>query len=240
MISAIESVLYLFEGFKLIVKPGLKRYVAIPLFLNIVLFIVLFFLARHFIREFNAWFMHFLPAWLHWLSAVLWVLFFLSFFLVLVYTFVMLANLISAPFNSLLAEKVELYLTGKSLEQRSFMENIKDVPRIIGRQLVILGYYLPRAFLILILFFIPIVHIFAAFLWFLFNAWFMSLTYLDYPTDNHRIPLSEVKTWMRQRRWQTLGFGISILVGTMIPIINLFTMPAAVAAATKFWVEEKA
>ena len=227
---------YLIDGFVLITQPGLKRFVMIPLIINLILFMGLFFLLRYFVSEFNVWFAHHLPAWLHWLSTVIWFLFFISFFIIIIYTFVTLANLVSAPFNSFLAEKVELYLTGRVPEERSLLDNLKDIPRIMRRQLAILGYYLPRALLILILFFIPIVQAFAAILSFLFHAWFMTLTYLDYPSDNHRVPMQDVKTWMRQRRWLSLGFGVSVLVVSMIPIVNCFAIPAAVAGATKYWV----
>lgn len=229
---------YLLAGFGLLLKPGLKRFVIIPVGINIILFIGLFFLMRHFMSEFNVWFEHFLPTWLHWLSYILWILFFASFFLLFVYTFVMVANIISAPFNSLLAEKVEIYLGGNITEPRSLWENVKDIPRIVGRQLGIIGYYLPRALLILVLFFVPVVQIAAAFIWFLFNAWFMALTYIDYPTDNHQVPLAKVKDWLQERRWVSLGFGVSVLISAMIPVLNFFTVPAAVAGATKFWVEE--
>jgi CysZ protein len=238
MNSPITGMNYLIDGFKLIFKPGLKRFVVIPLVINTFLFIGLFFLLRHYAGEFNLWFATHLPVWLHWLAAILWVLFFISFFLIFIYTFVTIGNFISAPFNSLLAEKVELYLTGSVLEQRSLLENIKDVPRIMGRQLAILGYYLPRALLLLLLFFIPVVQAVAAIFWFLFNAWFMTLTYMDYPTDNHRIPLHTVRVFLKQKRWVSIGFGMSVLVVTMVPLLNFFAIPAAVAAATKFWVEE--
>src|SRR5580700_2649393 len=128
MTHPIASIFYLIEGFKLIVKPGLKRFVAIPLLINFILFIGLFFLARHFISEFNAWFANYLPAWLHWLSGILWMLFFISFFLILIYTFVFFANLVSAPFNSFLAEKVEAYLGGEGSQNLSMRDNIKDIP----------------------------------------------------------------------------------------------------------------
>jgi CysZ protein len=230
---------YLLDGFKLITKPGLRRFVIIPLAINIFLFVGVFFLLRHFVSEFNTWFANYLPAWLQWLSTILWLLFFIGFFGILIYTFVTIANLISAPFNSFLAEKVELYLTGKIPEDRSLMDNLKDIPRIVGRQLSIIGYYIPRALLILILFFIPVVQAFAALLSFVFHAWVMTITYIDYPTDNHRIPMSEVRDWMRQRRWSSLGFGVGVLACSMIPVINCFTIPAAVAGATKFWIEGK-
>jgi CysZ protein len=228
---------YFFQGFSLISQPGLRRFVAIPLLINIVLFAGLFFLLRHFMGEFNAWVSGFLPAWLQWLKAVLWLLFFVGFFGIIIFTFVTLANLVSAPFNSFLAEKVEFYLTGKIAESRSLLDNIKDIPRIIARQLSIIAYYLPRALLIFILFFIPIVQAFAAALSFFFHAWIMTLTYLDYPTDNHRISMPDLRTWLQRRRLASLGFGISVLLCSMIPILNFFVIPAAVAGASKFWVE---
>ncbi len=236
--SPFTGIGYFFAGFGLIFKPGLKRFVAIPVIINVLLFVGLFFLLKYFTALFNHWFEGFLPHWLHWLSAIIWVLFFLSFLMIFTYTFVALTNIIAAPFNGLLAEKVEFYLTGKLNEQpQGFAANIKAIPRSIGRQLAILGYYLPRALLLLVLFLVPVVHFVVPFLWFLFNAWFMALTYIDYPTDNHRIDLRTARQWLDERRFVSYGFGISVLLITMIPVLNFFVVPAAVAGATKFWVD---
>lgn len=237
--NPITGCLYFLEGFRLISKPALRSFVLIPLAINMILFIVMFFVARHYVHLFNFWFASHLPAWLHWLSIVLWLIFFLIFFLVFTYSFVTFANLISAPFNSFLAEKVELYLTGKVQEPRTLWDNLKDIPRIIGRQCHILGYYLPRAGLLLILLFIPVVQAAAVFLGFLFHAWFIAMTYIDYPTDNHHIPIQAVRQWLDKRRWFAYGFGGCVLMATMIPILNLFTIPAAVAGATKWWLDEQ-
>jgi len=230
---------YLLSGFELIFKPGLRRFVFFPLLINIVFFIALFFLFWHYVGEFNLWFEAHLPTWLHWLSIMLWLVFFVSFFLLFIFAFVVMANIIAAPFNGFLAEKVELYLTGKTPDQRGFFMIIKDAPRILGRQLLILSYYLPRALLIFILFFIPIIHVLAAVFWFLFNAWFMTLTYIDYPTDNHHVSLKDVRRWLQQKRWLGLAFGGSVMLVSMVPILNFFVMPAAVAGATKLWLEQK-
>lgn len=229
---------YFIDGLRLITQPGLKRFVLVPLFINLLLFLGLFFISKHFFAEFNHWFEHWLPSWLHWLSVILWMVFFIGFFLVVIFTFVTITNLITAPFNSFLAEKVEFYLTGNRIAPRTGMEIIKDIPRLIGRQLAIIGYYLPRALVLLLLFFVPIIQIMAALLWFLFNAWFMTLQHMDYPTDNHQIPLSVVHTKLREKRWASFGFGISVLIFTMIPILNCVSIPAAVAGAVKFWIEE--
>lgn len=234
----ITGMKYLIDGFSIISKPGMKRFVIIPLLINISLFVGLFFLLKYFVGEFNLWFANHLPSWLQWMSAVLWVLFFVAFFGIIVYTFVTLANLVSAPFNSFLAEKVEIYLTGKIPEERSLLDNIKDIPRILARQISIIAYYIPRALLILVLFFIPVIQAVAAIISFLFHAWLMTLTYVDYPTDNNRIPMRDVRARFSECRWSSSGFGISVLVCTMIPVVNFFIIPAAVAGATKFWIEE--
>lgn len=228
---------YFLSGFELIFKPGIKRFVFIPVFINIIIFASFFFIAEHYVLQLSNWFISYLPAWLFWLAYFLWLVFFFSFFLILIYTFVTVSNLLAAPFNSILSEKIEFYLSQKKFEQRSVMENIKDVPRILARQWSLILYYLPRALVLFILFFVPIIQAFAAFFWFLFNAWFMSLTYLDYPTDNNRIPLSIVHGELKRHRSLYLGFGISVLMTSMVPILNFLVMPAAVAGATKLWHE---
>lgn len=238
MNNFIDGMNYFLSGFSLITKPGIKRFVIIPLIINIVIFTALFFVLRHYLVALNAWFLGYLPAWLQWLSWILWLLFIASFFLIFIYLFVTIGNFVSAPFNSFLAEKVELYLTGKMSEPRTLMENIKDIPRILGRQFAILGYFIPRALFILLLFFVPIIQAVAALLWFLFSAWYMTLTYLDYPSDNHRISIQEVHVWLKDKRWVGIGFGISVLAASMIPVVNFFTIPAAVAGATQFWIKE--
>jgi CysZ protein len=231
------SVYYILDGLKLINKPGIRQYVVIPLLINIVLFCSLLLISSHYFHAFDAWFANYLPSWLHWLASLLWIAFFLLFVTFFIYTFTLIGNLVSAPFNSLLAEKVELHLTGKTTDSRQTLEALRDLPHTLMRQLRIIGYYLSRAALLLILFCIPFLQPLAAALWFMFNAWFMTLQYLEYPADNQRVALSDVHTAMKKHRTASLGFGFGILVFSMIPGFNFFVMPAAVAGATKAWIE---
>jgi CysZ protein len=236
--SVFSGFYYLIKGFGLITRPGLRRYVVIPVVINILFFTAMFFLLQHYLSAINQYFTIHLPSWLMWLAYLLWLLFFISFYLLISYAFVALMNVFAAPFNSLLAEKVDVYLTGVTPISRSFFEQLKDTPRVIGRQLAILGFYIPRALLLAILFFIPVVQVIAAPLWFLFNAWYITLTYVDYITDYHRIPLRDVRLWLKERRGVTLGFGTAFLIVLMIPGLNFFVIPAAVAGAAKWWIDE--
>lgn len=226
---------YLLDGFYLLTRPGIRRYVMVPLLINMALFMGLFLVLRQMVDKFNQWITGYLPHWMHFVSILFWALFFVSFLLLVFYTFVVFANIVMAPFNSLLSEKIEQHLTGQTVPQGSLFANVKDVPRVIGRQLSLWMYYLPRALVLLLLFFVPFVQPIAAVLWFVFHAWFMVLTYVDYPTDNHRVPLQDVHRWLRTCRFTALGMGIGILVVTLVPVINFLVVPAAVAAATKLW-----
>lgn len=239
MTNPLKGMRYFIDGLSLMATPGIRRFVVIPVLINIVVFTALFALLKHFFVEFNAWFAHFLPAWLQWIAVILWAFFFISFVVMFIYTFVTIANIIAAPFNSMLSEKVEFYLTGVVKPQQTFSANLAAMPRAVWRQLNVFGFYLPRAFCVLLLFLFPLTQPIAAIIWFVFNAWYMALTYVDYPTDNQQIGIDTVHSWLKSHRWLAFGFGGSVLVFSMIPFANFFTIPAAVAGATKLWVENK-
>lgn len=236
--STLSGVHYAFAGFKLIAKPELRPFILLPLCLNLFLFLLIYWFSYHYFSSFTLWLAAYLPSWLLWLESLLWLLFFLIFFMLVTYTFVTLANLVGAPFNSVLAEKVEEYLSGLRLPKQTLASTLIDLPRMLGRQLSILGYYLPRAFGLLILLFIPVLQLLAAPLLFCFNAWFMALQALDCPTDNHKIPLAKVRKQLKQRYFLVFGFGLTLMLLSMIPLVNLFVVPAAVAGGTKLWLEQ--
>lgn len=230
---------YLLQGFNLIFKKELRLYIVMPLLINIVFFITLFSVGIHYFHHLTTWINHFLPKWLHWLQWLLWIIFSVLIFAIYAYTFTLLTNLIGTPFNSFLSEKVELYLTGEiSIPSSSWKATLKNLPRTLGRQVSLLWYYLIRAIVLLLLFLIPVVHIFAAILWFLFTAWMLTVQYIDYPMDNNHISFTELKQEIAKKKIVTLSFGVSTLLFIYIPIINLFVMPAAVAGATAMWVNE--
>lgn len=236
----IQGILYFLNGFSLIRQRGLRRFAVGPLLVNIIFFAGVFFLLGHWIGLLQLWLETFLPGWLDWLTWLIWPFALLTMLFIVFYSFVLCANLIAAPFNGLLSERIQQRLTHQTLPSTPIMDLIiKETPRAIRRQLAMLGYFIPRALLLLILFFVPVIQFFAPFLWFIFGAWVMAMQYIDYPMDNNRITLPGMRQQMAQRRWLYLGFGVAVTGFILIPIINCFVMPAAVAAATQLWVEEK-
>ena len=151
----------------------------------------------------------------------------------------MMANLLAAPFNGFLSEKVEGVVRGTDLSPPfNWSELLAMVPRTISRELRKLAYFLPRAIALLLLSLIPGINIVATPLWIVFGVWMMAVQYIDFPADNHKLGWNEMLAWLREKRWQSLGFGGMTYLALLIPVVNLLAMPAAVAGATLFWVRE--
>jgi len=230
---------YLREGLKLVLSPNLRLFVLLPLAINLLLFGGMIYFASH---QFALWLdalMPTLPNWLSFLSYILWPLFVALLVLMVFFTFTLVANILAAPFNGFLAEKVEVVVRGEdNFPAFSWGELVAMVPRTFGREMRKLGYFLPRAIALFILSFIPVVNVIAAPLWLMFGVWMMAIQYIDYPADNNKMSWQDMLAWLRSKRWQSLGFGGITYLALMIPGVNVLMMPAAVAGATLFWVKE--
>lgn len=233
---------YLGEGFRLIRQPGLRLFVVIPLIINILLFGLLFYFLAEAFTILIATAMGWLPDW-QWLQAldwVFWILYGVVILLMLAYGFVIVANLIGSPFYGYLSELTEKHLTGQEVDTGGgWGQILKDIPRALLREVQKILYYLPRALLLLIIGLIPVVNLVAAVLWFLFNSWMMALQYVDYPADNHRVSFGDLRRSLGARRLSAFGFGLPVALAAMVPVLNLFVVPAAVCGATAYWVRER-
>lgn len=231
---------YLLRGAAMLPQPGIRRFVLVPLLINLLLFIAAIWLL---IQQFTHWVEYglgYLPDWAGFLYWLFWPLFALVVMVGVYYGFSIVANLIAAPFNGFLAEKVEHRLRGAPLVDEGWGAVLAIIPRALQRELQKLGYYLPRFLLLLLITFIPGLNLLSPLLWFLFGAWMMSIQYCDYPMDNNKVSFPQMKQLMKARRVTSIGFGGLVQLGMLVPVLNLFLMPAAVVGATIFWVEEYA
>ena len=135
------------------------------------------------------------------------------------------------------AEKVEELLTGEEVAaSETITKAILMFPKAIFRECQKLLYWIVRLIIVLILgsIFVPL----APFMSFGLNAWMMGLEYADYAMDNNKLSFSEAKRRLSRNRSNSFGFGTFVMIGTMIPIVNLIIMPAAVCGGTALWVEK--
>ena len=227
---------YFFRGFSLIHLKGIKRFIFIPLLINLVLFSVAFYFAVQEIEYYMAIAESWLPDWLTWLSNILWPLIVISILVIFSFIFSTAANWLAAPFNGMLSEKVELLLTDKKIPDTTMDELIKDIPRTLGREVQKFLYYLPKAILFFLIFlFLPII---GQIIWFIFIAWMMAIQYKDYPFDNHKIPFDIMTATLKKNQGLSYSFGATTMLFAMLPLVNLIVMPVAICGATLLWVEQ--
>ena len=147
--------------------------------------------------------------------------------------------MLTSPFHALLAEKVEEGITGERVPALDGIgEALLEVPRSLFREIRKVLYYVPMALGVLLLTIIPVFNVFAPLAWFLLGAWMMSLQFVDYPMDNHRLSFRDVRDACAARRLSTMGFGGAVAFFTGVPLLNLVVIPAAVIGATLLWCEE--
>lgn len=230
---------YFLLGFKLIRTKGIRRFVFIPFLVNLILFACAFYYLFGRIDDLIVYTTNLLPNWMDGVKEAvaffIWPLAVLTILLVSAYIFSTLANWIAAPFNGLLSEKIELILTGHSAQNDDFFALLRDIPRTLVREFTKLKYYIPRAVVFLLVFFLlPVV---GQIVWFLFSAWMMAVQYCDYPYDNHKISFPAMREDLVKHKGYAYSFGTVVMLFSMIPIVNFLVMPVAICGATAMWVD---
>lgn len=221
MISATSS---LFQGFKLLTKPELRPFVLMPILINVILYSVALMLGYFYLNHFVT---QMIPDGLHWLTWLIYPLFFISFCVIGFFTFSLLANLIAAPFYAKLAAKTLVVIGAPVLACEE--PSVKDVWLA---ELQRLRYSLTHTFPLLILFVIPMVNLIAPVLWFGFSAWCVALEFFGYAQENRGVLFEQQQTDLKSIKWHALSFGGLVSVGQSLPILNIVIAPAAVIAAT--------
>jgi CysZ protein len=204
----ITAVSYLWQGLKLLTSPTLRPFVLMPLLINLVLYSVAlglgFLYLNHLVEQL-------IPLWLHWLTWLIYPLFFTSFCFIGFFTFSLLANLIAAP---------RLSIVEPSAKQ------------VWQAELKRLRYSMTHTLPLLILFVIPVMNLIAPLLWLGFSAWYVALEYFAYPQENRGVLFPEQQAHLKTMKLSALSFGGLVTIGQALPIINIVIAPVAVIAAT--------
>jgi CysZ protein len=227
---------YLLQGFGLIQRPGLRRFVLLPLLINMLIFSGMIYIgASYFDQAMD----RLLPESVGWVSYLLWPLFALLVLVSSFYSFTLVANLVGSPFNDRLSEMVSQRLgaPGTTDRGRSLVGDIwLSIKGELRKWLYFLTLFLTLLLLWLLTLWIPPLTLLMPLLWLLLGTWMMSVEYTDYPMTNRDMSFAEKRAWLRKHRWLAIGFGGATLGATLIPIVNFAVMPAAVAGATILWV----
>lgn len=229
---------YLIKGFRLIRRPGLRRYFIGPIVINFTVITLFIWLAA---SQFAAITNKLLPEGSGWWGStfyfVAWVLFGMIVVIFGFFLFTLVVNFIGAPFNGLLSGKIEkILIGGYEVKPPRKIRFFADIKRSITGEMKKYGYFLLVILILAVTTFIPVLNILVAAL---LTAWMLTLEYLSYPMGNHNRYFPDVRRWLRRHKMLGLGFGLAVTVATITPLINFLVMPAAVAGATALWVERR-
>lgn len=230
---------YFIEGVNLLLRKELRLYILVPLVVNVIIFITLTSLFMAYFSGAMAWLFDYVPSFLDFLKWILWPLIGAFFLLCYGYVFNTITNIVAAPFYGFLAQKTEELITGITPPDEPLQ---KLIPRVISREVQKLLYFIGRGLLVLVVMLVlgfigitsPLVPIIGA----LWGAWCMSIQYVDYACDNNQLDFLPMRKRLRENIYSSTGFGGMVMMASMIPIVNIFAMPAAVTGGTAFWIKE--
>ena len=234
---------YFIRGLKLLGDREIRRFVLLPLLINLLIFIALSWYLLALTGDFTRWLIDTLGSWAEWFLWLIWLIVGALWLVVYGYSFSMISNSIAAPFYGLLAEKVQAKLTGTTPDQPFNLQTMSAlVKRSFAREWQKLLYAIPRLLLLLLvsipLYFIPVIGMAVPAIWFLWGAWSLSLQNIDYAADNNSVDFQTMKTSLQKRRAYCISFGSAAVIASSIPLFNLLAVPAAVAGGTALWLEQ--
>lgn len=238
-ISIFQIFSYFFKGTKLAFSKDVRHYIVIPILANILLIglsVILFFTIVS--SYLSTLFLGFGDnAFLGFLSYLVTVLLTLLVIFIMTYYFATISIIIASPFYGFLAQKIEFIETNQTLLDDSFSAILKDVPRILRRELDKQCFFIPRALVCLIITLIPGINVLSPIFWIWLTSYMATIQFCDYGFDNHKIGFKQMKEALRNNRLASLTFGFIIVVGIAIPILNLILPVIAVCAGTLYFID---
>ncbi len=222
--------------------PELRKFIIIPILVNIVIGIALFAVFYHYVSLVTGWDWQF-PPLLEFLEKILkkalWVLALTCFAATYILSFHVTTTTIAAPFYGLLAQKTEALLTGVRPTDEPLAQMI---PRTFGREVQKLLYFAGRGLLVFLLIIllgtVVVLSPLAPLVGLIWTAWCMAIQYADYAADNHQTPFRRLRKKVRKPLYSSLGFGCAVMLATMTPVIIFIAPIAAVTGGTRLWVRE--
>jgi len=174
--------------------------------------------------------------WLRFLHTALLIIGFLLTLFVCYLLFTILGNIVTAPFNEEISQRVEEIVTGKTEHKMGFWE---DAYISIKGEVQKLIFYLLILLLIFILNFVPVIgSVFSAILGFIFSCYYNSLDFLDYPMTRKKMRFRDKLKVTSSGRLVTYGFGLTAFLLMFLPVINVFMKPILVVSGTSLFYEK--
>ena len=151
----------------------------------------------------------------------------------------MTSTILAAPFNDALSEAIEQRETGVPVAAFSWTKLAADLGRTVRLESLKLGcYFAVMGPMFLLSWLVPGVgNVIYILFGGLFTAAYFALDYIDWPASRRGQGIRKRLSLLRSRPWLMLGFGLAVWMLMLIPFLNLWFMPAAVAGGTRLFLD---
>ena len=242
----LHGVAYVWRGFKFIRENrDLARYWRPPIVIVAAALVLSLWLAGSYHDELLAWLWP-VPVATDWFSRLLTILhsaleavaFLLVAFLLGVLSLT-LSTVIAAPFNDALSEVIEQRLAGTTPAAFDWSRVLRDSVRSVRLESLKLACYAcVMGPLFVVSWLAPgIGHGLYVVFGGLFTSAYFALDYIDWPASRRGHGIRQRLRLLRERPWLMLGFGGAVSLCMLIPFMNLWLMPAAVAGGTQLFLD---
>ena len=217
-------------------RPDIRWLVIMPLLINIILFLSATGFATQWLQDWITTITTSIPEWLQWLAWIIWFLFAILAMAIYAFSFTLLANLIGSPFYGVIAQRVIATEANSTVGSTSAAASAWQS---VVREVQLIVYFVPRTLgvgvVALILSFIPVVNLLAPIIAASWAAWCLCLQYLDYAADTEGVSFVDLRNKVSANRLSSMGFGVSTMVASAVPVVNLVILPASVVAGSLLW-----
>lgn len=232
---------YPFRGGRLLLKfPGLLRYILIPLVINILVFTGVVYFGFDLFNNVVTGLLPTGEAW-YWalLYYLLWLVAIVVTAVVVFFVFTVVGNLLASPFNDLLSETVERKLAGETKEEAfSWRGFWREAWRVFVDESKKISVFVVVMLLLLLLNLVPAVgQLLYSVLAVLTTLFFLTVEYLGYAMNRHRLGFGEQRRFIFRRKFLSLGFGVGVMCILVIPFLQFLCIPVSVLGGTLLFLE---
>ena len=221
------------QGFTLVRRPRLRRFVWLPIVTSLVVVAALVGYVFSQTDAMVSWVIDRLPDAFAVVGPVLSALLYLVTLLAGGWLVGFVAVFLASPFLGNLSAGAEREAFGTGPEYETSLA--REFVAAISRELRKLGYSLPRLLGVFLISLIPIVSPFAPLLWWIFGAWIMAVQFADYATENRGEPFRATLSRLRSNRTTAFGFGAVTTLLMAVPLLNVVVIPVAVCGGAMLW-----
>jgi CysZ protein len=219
-------------------NPGLLKYLAIPFFINLLVFTAtVYFGLDVFQRMLEAY----APSTEVWYGVLLyylaWTVALLMTTVIVFFSFTVFGNLIASPFNELLSERTEGLIHGVQNEEPFSLSRFwKESRNAIIVEIKKMTAFVVCMVLLFGINFIPGVgSILYAVLAPAFTLFFLAVEYMAFVLMRKQLSFSEQRRYIFKRPILMLGYACGVFCMLAIPFVQFFCIPLAVVGATLLW-----